>query len=413
MAWGRVGALLLLLSLLAAGCQEEAPPTPTPTAVSPTAVPSPPVTASPTATPRPGVAPPDLAFLYGGDLWLVPFSQDGAPVNLTADLNEEVVAFVWLLKGDEERAQRIAFAARRPDRLYDHYIMKADGTGRRLVATGPSGVWSTGGDYLAMVAEEEVVVVDSDGNIVSRLVFGPRPRPDVYPNDRRFYGSPAFAPAGRSLLAAASTLANMGASGNTSFYIYRVPLAGGTAQTLPKMERPIDGRLPYDLTFSPDGERIALTTSWHLSACATTFSLWVMDTDGGNRQRLLPPAIERATQGLGEAAIIISGYDWSPRSDAVVAAFQAIDCGHWRETGEMPVVAQGIYIMSVDGRRSEKVADVGEHPRWSPDGQRIAYTVGEGDTGEASVIHILELSSRRDRELAQGTDPAWQPLGRR
>lgn len=421
--WGRLSVILLLFLLIGTACQSEdsnSPATATPTAVSPTSTPAPSPTAtpppSPTPTPRPTVST-DLAFIQDGNLWLATVTKSDPPVNLTRNLEEQVATFHWLRRADEEVAQRIGFVAypSGPGRSAAKvYIMHADGTGRRLVTNGVA-TWSADGSYLAMIADEEIVVVDSTGKEVSRLAFGPRPQPNVLPTDRRVYGGPAFSPDGKSLLAGVSTVANMGASGNTEFYIYQVPLASGEAKRLPGMTEPVSGRLPYDLAFSPDGKRIAFTTSWHLSACSSAGSLWVMDADGGNAQALMPPEVIQATRGLGESAVVISGYDWSPRSDAVIASFLVVNCDRWRETGDMPVVARGIYVLSVDGKRSERITQAGEQPRWSPDGQLVAYTVGEDLSQETAkpVIHILDLNSKQDRELGQGKAPAWRPIARR
>lgn len=58
---------------------------------------------------------------------------------------------------------------------------------------------------------------------------------------------------------------------------------------------------------------------------------------------------------------------------------------------------------------------------WSPDGEHILYTRttdADGDDAldpdrDASVVHVLNLTSGEDRRLAEGFDPSWAPRGDR
>jgi hypothetical protein len=123
--------------------------------------------------------------------------------------------------------------------------------------------------------------------------------------------------------------------------------------------------------------------------------------------------------------IHISGRDqespalWSPVSDAIVAYFRATECvlDEDEEVGEHRLLAEGVYLLRIDGVADERIADeFSEAVSWSPSGGVIAYATG-GDfisrvSGEPSApqIRLFDLVTGDVTNLGPGTAPAWRPL---
>ena len=107
-------------------------------------------------------------------------------------------------------------------------------------------------------------------------------------------------------------------------------------------------------SWSPDGKRIAFTSSGAMDVAGGHWRIYVMDADGGNKQNL---------SNEGEDDYYPS---WSP--DGKRIAFVSIRDGR----GNLD-----IYVMDADGSNQQRLTENPDHewePSWSPDGERIAFT---------------------------------------
>ncbi len=103
---------------------------------------------------------------------------------------------------------------------------------------------------------------------------------------------------------------------------------------------------------------------------------------------------------------------WSPASDAIVASFSATECvldeDQTNEEGEHRLLAEGVYLLRVDGVADEKLAEASlGPPSWSPSGDLIAYVSGEPD---APQVRVFDLVTSEVTDLGPGDSPAWRPL---
>ena len=170
-----------------------------------------------------------------------------------------------------------------------------------------------------------------------------------------------------------------------NFDIYRLALPNGQPEQL--TDDPADDFLP---SWSPDGEEIAFYSFRH-----GTRDLFLMTADGASETRLTDdPAQERYP-------------DWSPDGNTLV--FYSDKTGN-----------PEIWLISREDRSSgwgeprQLTSDGGFHPRWSSDGQWIAYVTAETlrlispDGGDA----ILLAAGGTDALDPMPVFPEWSADGR-
>ena len=465
-----VGILFVSLILIACGGGQEAQPTSTPTAK--VQAPTPELTPTPeAATPEPAVQ--TLAFIDDGDIWLV--NADGTDRRRTTDFggtDREVVSFQWLASGQEiaYHSGEIAYSALVS--LDGQVLWEGDGGSTtywspdgQLVAILPdkgpariedragqsvwtgnggegSGSWSADGSHFATTEGSDIVVVSRDGTSVSRLsvTYDAVPSTEklpchpVPPDANLFLGQPVFRPDGKTILVAVNCSDNQGTGGLFNTTIREVSLDGLIDRRVTQPKNGVND-LPTPV-FSPDGRRIALLQVIRGAFCPdgasalATMDLDILDPQGGDRSQLVPPEIVQLANALAAEErfppdIFISGRHqespalWSPVSDAVVAYFGATECvlDEDEEVGEHRLLAEGVYLLRIDGVADERIADeFSQVASWSPSGDLIAYVsgcdfiayyFGEPESGQ---IRVFDLATGEVTDLGPGDSPAWRPL---
>ena len=185
---------------------------------------------------------------------------------------------------------------------------------------------------------------------------------------------------------------------------YAVPVglpAGTCGGSIDDEPRPLlDSDDAEGPAWSPDCSKIVYTFRG---------SLWTMNNDGTNRQRLT--AVDGSYSN--EAA-------WSPDGNHIAyRRGQHNDEGHW---------SAHIYVVNADGtgRTQMSTGDVWDgQPSWSPDGSRIAFASRSGEGRDANG-HFVNSTQRIVIVDADGTDraaltpdgqwhgsPSWSPDGNR
>ncbi|MFN0059381.1 MAG: TolB family protein [Planctomycetota bacterium] len=119
------------------------------------------------------------------------------------------------------------------------------------------------------------------------------------------------------------------------------------------------------------------------------YKLYLREPDGGR--------LERLTEGPGDDAFAAV----CPADQRI--AFASNRSGTWQ-----------LYLMNTfEDRTPERLADLGveaQHPSWSPDGTRLAYSRRSPVTGEWE-IWILTIASHASERVTEGLFPVFSPAG--
>ena len=146
-------------------------------------------------------------------------------------------------------------------------------------------------------------------------------------------------------------------------------------------------------SWSPDGKRIAFTSSSDRPTADGYWDIYVMDADGNNPRNLTnhPSADWHPS--------------WAPDSQRI-AFVSSRDAFGWC-----------IYVMDADGRNQQRLTDDSHadySPSWSPDGEHIAFVSIREENYE---IYVMDTDGKNRRRLTRnpGHDlhPSWSPDGKR
>lgn len=162
----------------------------------------------------------------------------------------------------------------------------------------------------------------------------------------------------------------------------------------------------FDLTWSPDGERIAYSRENEDEDEAPrpigTSGIWVFS----------PDAPGTPTRRLTPLTLYADFPAWSP--DGTMIAFAG-----FAQSGDELSPNFDIYVMSASGgaaralTRSPTVDE--EEPSWSPDGTKIVYGRSGGDPTDSPDIWVMNSDGSNQRALVATADydhrPAWSPDG--
>lgn len=366
-----------------------------------------PVTTSGTES-TPGQQPPAtgaqfIAYIQNGHLLVTDVTngvQGGTTQYTMADTNPQVSDLVWSPSGEF-----VAFVASVGIEEHVFYVF-AVGAGTPVdLGPGSAPAWSPDSTSIAYIGG-----AFPDNNIWVTTIENPAPRQLTFETNYA-WGRPAFTPDGESLVVAGTSRDNLGASGNTSFILEYLEL-DGSGLRVPLGAAPFDGvRLPYDMRFSPDGRRLAFSTSYHLSACAAPGAYYISDPDSTTFQQFVSPSLNAFIDRSQEHYHVGLSYDWSPASDAIVALGNVLDCNINSATPGQVIAGPQMSIIGMDG--SERTVIPGFFYGISMDraANMIAgahYANGFQDTNPVIEIYNAQTGQLM-LSLGPGSHPEFQP----
>ena len=283
-----------------------------------------------------------LAYISNGHLLVTDVTngvKGGTTQYTVAGVSDQVGDVAWSPSGEF-----VAFTSAATGTPHIFYIFALGQSEPTDLGPGSAPSWSPDSSSIAFIGgtypNENIFVTTVDSPALRQLTF----------ETNYAWGRPVFTPDGSALIVAGADRNNMGAQGNTSFTLQSLALDGsGTRTPLPGATQ-LDGvRLPYDLRFSPDGSKLAFSTSFHLSACASPGAYYISNADGGSRQEIISPSLSNAVDTNQEHYHVGLSYAWSPASDAIVALGNVIDCGLDSPTSGQVIAGPQMSVIGLDG----------------------------------------------------------------
>ena len=325
--------------------------------------------------------------------------QGGTTQYTLAGESDQVSDLAWSPSGEF-----VAFSSSAGAEPHIFYVF-AQGQGTPVdLGPGTTPSWSPDSQSIAYIG------VQPDENIWVTPIENPAPRQLTFETDFA-WGRPVFTPDGESLIVAGTSRENMGASGNTTFTLDYLELDGsGTRTPIPGTQYD-GGRLPYDLRFSPDGSKLAFSTSYHWSACASPGAYYVTTVATPNFQELISPSLQEVIDPNAERFHVGLSYDWLPSSDALVALGNVIDCKMDSPTVGQVLAGPQMSILGLDG--SERTIIPGFFYGISVDRSGTLIAAAHHLEGFSDMNPTLEIYSAQTGQpvlsLGPGNTPEFQP----
>ena len=412
--------------ILLAACLPQPPspvvtPTVTDTAAAPiTPTTLPPSVPSPTSTTAPLPNPSDtpqptqpqppqgqaeyLAYVKDGQLLVTDVTngvQGGTTQYTMAGENDQVMDLAWSPSGEF-----VAFVSTAKGEPHIFYIYALGDSTPTDLGPGSAFAWSPDSQSIAYVSGTY-----PNDSIWVTTIENPSPR-QLTSEQNYAWGRPAFTPDGQALVVAGTDRNNIGATGNTSFTLETLALDGSGTRTPLPATQPYQGvRLPYDLQFSPDGSKLAFSTSYHLSACAAPGAYYVSNPDGSGQQTIISPSLKPSVDENKDQYHIAFSYDWFPDSKSIVAHGNVVDCNLNSPNTGKSIAGPQMSIIGLDG--SERAIIPGFFFGISADrtGSMIAashFQDGFQDPNPNVEIYSA-LTGQLILPLGPGSSPQFQP----
>jgi dipeptidyl aminopeptidase/acylaminoacyl peptidase len=378
--------------------------TTTPPGATPAASPAPTETVFPTATELSQGTDQFLAYITDGQLLVTNVTngvQGGTTQYTLAGESDQVTDLVWSPSGEF-----VAFVSSLGETPRLFYIFALGQSSPADLGPGSAPAWSPDSTSIAYIGG-----TFPNENIYVTTIESPAPRQLTFETNF-VWGRPVFTPDGASLVVAGANRDTMGASGNTTFTLESLALDGsGTRAPLPGAAPFEGGRLPYDLRFSPDGSRLAFSTSYHWSACASPGAYYVSSPDGGNRQEWISPSLRSFVDPAQERFHVGLSYAWAPTGDALAVRGQVLDCQIDSPTTGQTLAGPQMSLIGLDG--SERAVVPGFFWDLSMDRTGAMIAATHFQDGFQDMDPDVEIYSVQTGQLllalGPGSSPQFQP----
>jgi TolB protein len=281
------------------------------------------------------------------------------------------------------------------------YTVRPNGTGLRRLTVPPT-LQALGGDSgpawgphgRRIVFERNLPYWGSDRmRLVSVAASGGRP---TSLTSGPFDAMPSFSPDGRRI--AFTRVERSGATPEAG--LFTVDRSGRHVRPL------LSGGIDLSADWSPDGRTIVFSRLASPDSPLAEATLYLADAGGTNVRQ------------LGTAPVYGVSPSWSP--DGKRLAFVSFADGNDPPCDAASCPPSGeLYVVRADGsaltRLTRSRAD-DEHPSWSPDGRRLAYSSGFSLRKQGHPRWLMVMPANGGRAVRVGRftgvlDPSWSPAG--
>jgi hypothetical protein len=194
--------------------------------------------------------------------------------------------------------------------------------------------------------------------------------------------------------------------GNTIYKLYRVPLDGSAAYAYPDTNMPaitgdISGRLPMSLSFSPDGQKLAVNLSGYKDNCAIWAGYQVANADGSELRDMLMNSLAALIGPDQDPYFYGDSLVWTAESDSVWVNGVVRDCTIAGNVRGGPQISH----ITLDGVEHEVI--LGEYSHLSLD--RTGSLLGVVNRKGTPHVQILGRDGHLVIDLGEGDIAALQP----
>jgi dipeptidyl aminopeptidase/acylaminoacyl peptidase len=355
------------------------------------------------ATPTSAGGPQFIAYVQNEQLLVANVTggtNNGATQYTLAGVDDKVIDLAWSPSGEF-----VAFVSGAKEGEARLFVVYAVGAGTPVdLGPGVSPAWSPDSRTLAFMSTNY-----PDNNIWITTLENPERRQLTF--EREFnWGRPAFTPDGNALIVVGQSFFETGATGNTHFALERLALDGSGARERLPGTRGIEGyQLPFDLRFSPDGQRVAFSANAHISACAAQGAAFIGNADGTGIADYYIASLRQAEQPEQERYYVTNDYAWLPDSSGVLISAQVRDCSLGAAEPGAAVAGPQLTVVKLDG--AEGLTIPGQFAFLSVDraGQMVAASRYESFDAPGRV-HVYSLTDGKLLlDLGEGMWPQLQP----
>jgi dipeptidyl aminopeptidase/acylaminoacyl peptidase len=344
-----------------------------------------------------------LAYIQNGQLLVTDVTngaQGGTTQYTATGESDQVSDIVWSPSGEF-----VVFVSAAKGDPHIFYIYALGQSSPTDLGPGSSPAWSPDSKSIAYIGGTY-----PDDNIWTTTIDNPAPQQMTLEKNYA-WGQPVFTPDGQSLIVAGTDRNNMGAQGNTTFDLEYLELDGSGARTPLPGTKIEGGRLPYDLRFSPDGKKLAFSTSFHLSACASPGAYYVSRADSNSLEEFVSPSLKDAIDDNKEHYYVSLSYAWSPMSDAFVALGNVVDCAPDSPTSGQIIAGPQMSIIGLNG--SERAIIPGFFYGISMDRAGTMIAAAHYKDGFQDLNPNVEIYDAQTGQiilsLGSGSNPQFQP----
>ncbi|MGE5073119.1 MAG: hypothetical protein ACM3MF_06795 [Anaerolineae bacterium] len=383
----------------AAVSPEPASPTPTPASATPVVV----TPTLPLPPPPPQSSLQFLAYIRDRQLEVTDVTngvKGGTSQYTLAGESDKVRDLAWSPSGEF-----VAFTSEAKGAPHIMYIFALGASTPTDLGAGTWPAWSPDSKSIAYIGGSF-----PDENIYMTSIDNPAPVQLTFEKNHA-WGKPAFIPDGSGLIVTTAAHDNMGASGNTVFTVDKLVADGGGSHTILPGSTAVQGaRLPFDMKFSPDGTRLAFSTSSHMSACGAPSSYYVINMDGSGEKELSSPSLKSAENQDKQQYYQGLSFGWAPSSDAIYATGAVVDCDFNSSTTGQALAGPQVSLLRVDGSEGMIIPGMFYSPSVDRSGKMIAVAHYQDPQDQNPMVEIYNADTGQLMlTVGPGSGPVMQP----